>query len=105
MKKRNRIHTLDALEKEILARKLDVKEKAKELERNFNHLQQNFSSYFMGSFSCRSQKEENTKHGFFDSIFGNEYVRSTVSGIGERVAEKAGNVFERLMERLFQKHK
>jgi hypothetical protein len=105
MKKAKNIHNLDTLEREIYRLQLEVKNMEQKFDRNFDHLQQNYSSMFMGSFFRRKKESDEGKSSFFDSFFKNENFHAAVSKITDRLADKAAEGIENLVDKIFHKGK
>jgi hypothetical protein len=90
------VHDLDSLEKEILRKKLELKEKEERLRRNLDDLQGNYLSYLSGSFFSRSKKSNGGKKQFFDSI---------ISRVADKTADRAAETIDRLLNKLWKKKK
>ncbi len=104
MRTNKHIHNLDTLEKELYRLQLSSKESAKKLKDDLEYLRENFFTLAKNSVKKEKKKEE-TQSTFFDSIFKNEHVRETVSGITNKITDHTAKAVSDLIDRLFQKHK
>jgi hypothetical protein len=95
MKESQPIHDLDSLEKEILRKKLHLKENEERLRRNLDDLQGNYLSYLRGMFFSSSKKSGNKKQ-FFDSI---------VSRVADKTADRAAETVDRFLNKFWKKRK
>lgn len=105
MKKTRNIKNLDTLEKEIYRLKLEAKQIEEKLDQNLDYLQENFSSMTMNSFFHKKKHTENGKTGFFDSAFKNDTFNTAIGKITDRIAVKAADGFESLVDKIFEKKK
>lgn len=102
MKKSPRIHSLDTLEKEIYRNELLAREQARKLEEDFELLKNDFFTLTRNSLK---RKKEDKEGSFTERLFKNDHVRETVDGITNRITDQAAEAINRLVDRLFQKHK
>lgn len=105
MKKAKNIHNLDSLEREIYRLQLEAKNMERQFDRNFEHVQQHYSSMFMNSFFRRRKEEGEAKSSFFASFFQNENIHAAVTKITDRIADKAAEAIDALMNKFFHKDK
>jgi hypothetical protein len=103
MKKTKSIHNLDTLEKEIYRLQLEAMKMEQKFDRNFEHLQENYFSMFTNSFFHRRKKREEEGNSFFGSFFRNENFRAAVARVTDRLADKAAESIESLLEKIFHK--
>jgi hypothetical protein len=105
MKKANKIHNLDQLEREIYRLKLEARNIEKQLDRNLDHLQDNYFSMAMNSIFGRKKREADDKPGFFESLFRSDGFNAAMSKMTETVVAKAAAGIETLIDKLFNKNK
>ena len=104
MKKAKNIYNLDSLQREVYRLKLEAKRMEEKFDRNIEDLQENYASMAMNSILHKCRNKENGKNNFFDSFFENYGVRA-MNKIGDRIAEKAAEAIDGLIDTLFQKKK
>ena len=101
MKKTKHIHNLDTLDKEIYRLQLETMKMEQRLGRSFEYLQENCASLLMNVIFRRRKKSESS--GFFSSFFHNDNFKSAFNRITDRLAGKAAEGIEVLLEKLFRK--
>ncbi|MEI9908206.1 MAG: hypothetical protein WDO71_00135 [Bacteroidota bacterium] len=105
MKKAKNIHSIDSLEREIYRLQVEAKSIEEKLDGSIDYLQRNYSAMFVNSiFAMRKDKEEG-KSGFFDSFFKNEHFNAAVNKITDRIADRAGEGIDTLIDKIFHKRK
>jgi hypothetical protein len=105
MKKAKNIHNFDTLEREIYRLKLEAKNIEEKLDRNLDHLQENYFSMTMNSVFGKSRQHDETRGGFFDSFFKNESFNAAINRMTGIIADKAAAGIEILIDKLFHKNK
>ncbi|HEY6504802.1 MAG TPA: hypothetical protein VIZ28_12555 [Chitinophagaceae bacterium] len=105
MKRTRKIHNLDTLEKEIYRLQLEAKNTEEKLDRNFDHLRDNYSSMFMNSFFSSRRNKEEGRSSFFDSFFKNENFTAAINKVTDHIANRAAEGIENLVDKIFQKKK
>jgi hypothetical protein len=100
---KNKIHNLDSLEKEIALLRLESKTIEDKLEKNISHLQQNFPTLLLNSFCQKKNDRESEKEGFLKSLFNNGRVNTIVNKLTDRIANRAADGLDELINKLFQK--
>lgn len=101
--KPRKIHNCNSLEKELYRLELESKKLEEKLEGNIEYLQKNYTSMFMNSISCKSNRHEEHKNGFFDSFFKNDSFNATVNKITDHIANRAAEGIEDLLDKIFHK--
>ena len=103
MKQAGNIHNLDTLEKEIYKLKLKAKNIEEKLDDNLEKFQHNYSSMFMNSFFRKKKQEKTNGNGFFESAFKNDGFNAIINKVTDRVAERAVEGLENLVDKIFHK--
>lgn len=101
MKKATNIHNLDTLEREIYRLQVEAKNMEKKFDRNCNYLQHHYSSMFVNSFFRRKRDSDEGKKNFFESFFNNDKFHAAITAISDRLADKATEIIEKLMAKIF----
>jgi hypothetical protein len=102
MKKNKHIRNIDTLEKEVYRLKLEAKNIEEKLDKNLDHLQENYFSMTMNSFfGHRKHKEE--PGSFFDSFVNSDGFRSAVNKVTDHIANNTAESLEKLVDKLFHK--
>ena len=105
MKKKDTIHNLDTLEKEIYRLKLEARLKKLHLTENWEQLLRDFPEILSNSIFYRKREKENGKGTFGERIFNNERRSAFVDKIVEKCSDRVIQEFDDLFEKVFQKTK
>ena len=105
MKKERNIHNLDSLEKEIHLLQLEAKQIAEKLDHNFDHLHENLVSMAMNSFFCSKKSKSHDKENLFTELLNNDKMNSVIGKVTDRMAERAANGIDKLVDKVFSKKK
>ena len=98
MKKTKKIRNTNTLEREIYRLQLEAKNLEEKIDRNLEHLQENYFSMTMNSFF---QKKE--KKSFFESVFRNENFTATLNKVTDHISSRAAESIETLVDKIFHK--
>jgi len=94
--------TLDTLEKDIRRLRKKAKELEGKIDDNFTYFQHHSGSMFVRSLLPRKTKGENlTDNPILNSVFQNERLQKVLIRLGDRLAEKLGNLLNKFMNRVF----
>ena len=104
MKSTKHINSLHSLEKEIYRLQLASKELTRLLEKDQDHLRDNFFKLAKNSIKKERNKVEDNS-SFIDHLLNNDRVKEAVSGITDRITDHTTEAINHLVDRLFQKHK
>ena len=99
MKKVKPIHNLDSLEREIYRLQVEAMNVEKKLSANMDYLQENAGKIFINTFIC---KRTTNKTGQF---FKDEMINSLVRTIADRIAGRAADSIDSIVEKLFHNRK
>ncbi len=105
MKKSKNIHNLDNLEKEIYRLRLEAMRQEKKLSDNMAYLRENANSLIIHSVFCRKKTTFEKKNSEEEGFFKNERFNSMINRIKDRIANRAADGIESLLDRLFHKRK
>jgi hypothetical protein len=105
MKKKDSIHNLDTLEKEIYRLKLEARLKEVRLTENWEQLLQDFPEVLTNSLFCRKKGNENGKETFGQKVFNNERRRFFMDRLFDKFSDRITGKLDELFERVFQKNK
>ena len=105
MKKTKKIHGLDTLEREIYRLRLEAKNIEEKLDQNLDHLQENYWSMALNSFSCSKNTKHNGENGFWKNFTESEGFNSAINSIAGNVVEKAAEGLNGWMNKFFSKNK
>ena len=89
-------------EKEVYRLKLEAKNIEEKLDKNLDHLQENYFSMTLNSFFHR-RKHSDGSNGFFDSFFNSDSFHAAVNKVTEHVANSTAESLEKLIDKLFHK--
>lgn len=105
--RKNKIKNLDTLEKEIFRLRLEAKNKADKLEKNFDHLRNNYASMTMNTVFNRAWRKETPKETLKEKLFGafweNEKVNNGLNKILNYLAEKTADGIESLLDKILNR--
>lgn len=99
MAKSGKIQTLDALEKEIYKLKLHAKELEGQLDKNIDHLQNNYGGMIRNSIFGKKTGASALSGG----LFFTEKVQEGINKIVDHLAEKAVEGVDAVIEKVFKK--
>lgn len=99
MAKSGKIQTLDALEKEIYRLKLHARNLEGELDKNIDHLQQNYGGMIRNSIFGKKTGAA----AFSGGLFFTEKVQEGINKIVDHLAEKAVEGVDAVIEKVFKK--
>ncbi len=105
MKKTNNIHNLDTLQREIYRLKLEARNMEEKLNQNMDYLQKNCGSMTLNSFFHKSRQNENSKRSVYDSFIKSDICKTVVSKIKDRVAGRAADSIDSMIDKLFNSKK
>ena len=103
MKDYKKLNSLDTLEKEMHLLELEAKVIEGKLNRNVDHLQENYLSMIMESIFSKREKAKDAKKRFWKQFIKTEGFNEAVNTFSENVAEKAGDVFNNIAEKFLRK--
>jgi len=104
MKKKDTIHNLDTLEKEIYRLKLEARLKEARLTDNWEQLIRDFPEMLTNSILCR-RSGQNGKETFGQKIFNNEKRSAFMDRIVEKFSGRVTEKLDELFEKVFHKNK
>lgn len=102
MGKKQSIHSLDSLEKEIYRLQLEAIEKEKQLSGNMEYLHDNASTILFNTFFRKKSNREQKMNG---SFFRNEKFIYILNKFADRLTDRAADGIASLFEQIFTKHK
>lgn len=105
MKKKDAIHNLDTLEKEIYRLKLEARLKELHLTENWEELLRDFPEILTNSIFCRNREKENGKESFGEKIFNSERRSAFVDKIVDKFSDRITEKLDDLIEKVFHKTK
>ena len=101
--KKETIHNLDTLEKEIYRLELEIRNKEEKLKSNMDRLQNNYGSMFRNSFFSKKEKKDHSWSGFFHLLFGEDPLKTVLSSATERISENTAQKINALIDKLFRR--
>lgn len=99
MAKSGKIQTLDSLEKEIYKLKLHARELESQLDKNIDHLQNNYGSMIRNSIFGNKTGASALSGG----LFFTEKVQEGINKIVDHLAEKATDGIDAVIDKVFKK--
>ncbi len=105
MKKVNKIHNLDSLEREIYRLRIEAARKEKNLSENITYLRENATRLFVNTFRGKYKPETDEKRNENGSFFRIAGLNSIFSKIADRIANRAADNIDDLIDRIFHKQK
>ena len=99
MAKSGKIQTLDSLEKEIYKLKLHAKELESQLDKNIDHLQNNYGGMIRNSIFGKKTGASALSGG----LFFTEKVQEGINKIVDHLAEKATDGIDAVIDKVFKK--
>jgi hypothetical protein len=103
MKKAKNIRNLDSLDRELYRLKLEAKNLEDKLDRNLDHLQEDYLSMTMNSFLCKHDNKNNGNNEFWKSFVKNNGFNSAVNTIAGSIAAKASEGLSDWMSKFLHK--
>jgi hypothetical protein len=103
IKARRKINNLQSLEKEIYRLKVEAKKMEDKLDGNFDHLQENFFSMAINSFLHHRWYKDSWSTNIVAGLLNNERLQNALSRLFSYVADKTGEGFDVLLNRIFKK--
>lgn len=103
MKKTKNIHNLDTLDREIYRLKLEAKGTEDKLDKNLDHLQENYWSMTMNSLFCRDDNKKSGENSFWKNVSKHEDFNAAVNTIAGNIADKASEGLHSWMKNFFSK--
>ena len=103
-KSRRKINNLQSLDKELYRLKMEARRMEEKLDGNFDHLQENFFSMAFNSFLHRRWYKESWSTNIVAGLLNNERLQSALSKLLSYVADKTGEGFDALLNRIFKKN-
>lgn len=104
MKRKDTIHNLDTLEKEIYRLKLEARLKEVRLTENWEQLLRDFPEVLTNSFFCRKKENENGKTPG-QKLFNNERRSAFMDKLFEKFSDRLTEKLDELFEKVFHKSK
>lgn len=105
MKKREKIHGLDSLEKEIYRLKLQAVEQKKELEKNMEYLHDHGYSMLVNSFFRSKKTKAEARMKAEGGFPGSGKLKNMVNRVTDRLADHAADRIATLLEKIFRKER
>src|SRR5690349_4849997 len=105
MKKKDTIHNLDTLEKEIYRLRLEARLKEVHLSENWDQLIRDFPEVLTNSIFCRESANENGKKTFGQKLFNNDRRNAFLDRFFEKFSDRITEKLDELLEKVFQKRK
>jgi len=94
--------SLDALEKDIRRLRKKARQLEEKIDDNFTYFQHHSGSMFVRSLLPRKVEGETlTDNPFLNSLFQNERLQKVLLRLGDRVAEKLGNLLNKFINKVF----
>lgn len=103
MRNGKKICNLGTLEREISRLQEETKKKEEKFEDNLEYLRENYSSLFTNSFFRKRKSCETKGAGLFDSLFSHKEFNGAISGIAEKITDKASERISKFVGGLFAK--
>lgn len=103
MKKTKNIRNTGTLEREIYRLTLECRNTEAQLDKNFDYLQENFSTLLMNSVGAPQKSRTEEKDGFFASLLKNKAVQVVLDKLTGHIAGRVADGLGSLAERAFHR--
>jgi hypothetical protein len=103
---RNKIHSIDSLEKEIMRLQLLQKDREHKLDKQWGKMRNHFGAILLNSLRRKKEKQEDPseeRSGFFESFLRNDKIEETLHAISEKISGRVSVVINQLFEKFFKK--
>lgn len=105
MKSKSKIHSLHALNSEIVRLKTEAGYLETRLAEQSEHLKNEFGALCMNTLCKRNSKGKTAENGNGSSHDKHQKMRTFWGKVSDRIADRFGNRIDDLLDRLFEKKK